>query len=260
MSDRAPLPYDFMPEVPSFTVESDDVTHGELMGDNQVYNGFGMSGQNISPHLSWHGFPPETRELRRHLLRPGRPDRLGVLALDRHRHPRLGHRTPGQRRRPRRRRTCPAGAFSVRNDYGTKDFGGAAPPQGDPRAPVRVRGPRARHRQARHRLRRHPRRGRLQPALPHHRPRPGRPGLRPLTRPPRSPRRPRPVAPPPWRGRRPASCPAPGMGASTKSLVTAAIRAMMTWLACSRSRSAASTTMFWHHDSISQPGGSSATP
>jgi hypothetical protein len=39
MSDRAPLPYDFMPQVPSFTVESDDVAHDQPMGDNQVYNG-----------------------------------------------------------------------------------------------------------------------------------------------------------------------------------------------------------------------------
>ena len=60
MSDRAPLPYDFMPQVPSFTLESGDVAEGQQMGDNQVYNGFGMSGRNISPQLSWHGFPEAT--------------------------------------------------------------------------------------------------------------------------------------------------------------------------------------------------------
>ena len=42
MSDRAPLPYDFMPQVPSFTLESTDVADGQQMGDNQVYNGFGI--------------------------------------------------------------------------------------------------------------------------------------------------------------------------------------------------------------------------
>ena len=61
MSDRAPLPYDFMPAVPSFAVTSSDVAEGQQMGDNQVYNGFGMSGGNISPQLSWTGFPEPRR-------------------------------------------------------------------------------------------------------------------------------------------------------------------------------------------------------
>ena len=51
MTDRPPLPYDFMPEVPSFEVRSDDVAHGEMMPENHVFDDWGMTGGNISPSL-----------------------------------------------------------------------------------------------------------------------------------------------------------------------------------------------------------------
>jgi phosphatidylethanolamine-binding protein (PEBP) family uncharacterized protein len=61
MTGRAPLPYDFMPAVPSFELRSDDVADGQMMWRNQVLDGFGMTGGNISPSLSWSGFPAETK-------------------------------------------------------------------------------------------------------------------------------------------------------------------------------------------------------
>ena len=61
MTDRPPLPHDFMPAVPSFEMHSDDVAEGQMLPENQVFDGFGMTGGNISPSLSWSGFPAETK-------------------------------------------------------------------------------------------------------------------------------------------------------------------------------------------------------
>lgn len=114
---------------PPFKLTSPEITDGGHLGPTQVFNGFGCSGVNHSPALTWSGVPAGTRSLALTVYDPDAPTGSGwwhwvvfnipasatmlPAAIDAH----------GQ--------GLPAGAIQSLTDFGQPGFGGACPPVGD---------------------------------------------------------------------------------------------------------------------------------
>src|ERR1035437_2481471 len=96
---RPELPYAFLPKVPSFTLTSTDIVDEQPLSPPQVSGVMGAGGEDLSPQLSWSGFPADV------------PD------------PPAGPGSPGSP-------ALPAGAITLRIDPGTARYIGAAPPAG----------------------------------------------------------------------------------------------------------------------------------
>ena len=130
-STRAPLPYAFLPAVSSFTVSSGDIADGEPLKLPQFTGMFDVGGEDISPQLSWSGFPPETKSFAVTCLDPDAPTGSGFW------HWAVADIPAGVTSLPAGAGTpdadgLPAGAVTVRNDAGTVGYlGGGPPPPGD---------------------------------------------------------------------------------------------------------------------------------
>jgi Raf kinase inhibitor-like YbhB/YbcL family protein len=112
------------------TIASPDIQPGATINEEQVLQGFGCTGQNLSPALSWSGTPAGAKSLALTVFdsdapgggwwhwiifdmppsTTGLPKNAGSLASN----------------------LAPSGSVQSRNSFGTPGWGGPCPPQGDP--------------------------------------------------------------------------------------------------------------------------------
>ena len=130
MKKHAPNPYDFLPKVGSFTLTSTDAKDGAPLALKHASAAFGVEGAgDVSPQLTWSGFPTETKSFVVTMYDPDAPTAsgfwhwavanipAGVMSLE------TDAGNPEAKK-------LPAGAVMLAGDAGAPRYIGAAPPPG----------------------------------------------------------------------------------------------------------------------------------
>jgi len=113
----------------SLTLSSNDIAQGEFMAKSQEYNGFGCSGGDLSPHLKWSNAPQGTKSFAITAYDPDAPTGSGwwhwqVVNIPKN----VTEIATGVG--STKNDIAPKGSMQIKNDYGSRGFGGACPPSG----------------------------------------------------------------------------------------------------------------------------------
>lgn len=112
-----------------FTLKSSDISHGEFMAKAQEFQGFGCSGGDVSPQLSWSGAPEGTQAYAVMAYDPDAPTGSGWWHWQIVNIPKTVTSLPAGAG-DTSQKNIPKGSRQISNDYGVKGFGGACPPEG----------------------------------------------------------------------------------------------------------------------------------
>ena len=130
LTQQPPLPFEFFPDVALFELSSRDFIDGGSLSMSQVADSMGYHGANMSPQLSWRGFPAATLSFAITVHDPDAPTGSGFwhwvvtdLAHDVTEVASGAGASDGAQ--------LPKGSHQFRNDTNSSGYVGCAPPTGD---------------------------------------------------------------------------------------------------------------------------------
>jgi Raf kinase inhibitor-like YbhB/YbcL family protein len=127
----APIPSARAGGAGKFTLSSPDIAEGKTIAAAQVFNGFGCSGGNVSPALSWSNAPAGTQSFALLMHDPDAPTGSGWWHWVVYNIPVGTSSLPAGAGDPKKS-LMPAGAVQGRTDFGSPGYGGPCPPPGKP--------------------------------------------------------------------------------------------------------------------------------